>query len=401
MTTQTLRTEPHDEQPAKRRVELFVGATLLTLGTVLLAVAVGYQVYGRFARSNLDELSFTIERPQFAGHGYGVPAPAGSAAGVTTAPQADATAAAPKDNAQSAAASERQTADGSAPASSAGGEDAVSASTDGPAKDGAVDPAGAPDGSATAKAAQTTSAGTSAGGPTSDSSSSDTTVASSRTSVATDPTTSVAAQPPDEVPQHATYDTGPPSDGVARPAEPDPRLAAIAASIEASIAELATYSAPTTEDLTSPGALATRIRIPAIGVDAVIDELRILKLDDSLTWETPNKIVGHIPTTASAGSAGQGWYFGHLESPIRGEGNIFAKLPEIPELASDAPIYIFLETADRHYAYQVYVTDVVYEDDLSLTNSGKHDITLVTCTPRFYYDHRLLVTAALVGVKEA
>ena len=104
---------------------------------------------------------------------------------------------------------------------------------------------------------------------------------------------------------------------------------------------------------------------------------------------------------AAAGAQGEGWYFGHLESPLKGEGNVFTRLPEIPKLAGDAPIYIFLETAGRHYAYQVYVTDVVYQGDLSLTDSGKHDITLVTCTPRFYYDHRLLVTAALVGVKEA
>ena len=197
--------------------------------------------------------------------------------------------------------------------------------------------------------------------------------------------------------QFTASDTGPASSGVARPAEPDPRLAAI----EASIAEVSTYSAPTPEDLAYGGALATRIRIPAIEVDAVVDELRIMKLGDSLAWETPKRVVGHIPRTAKAGAAGQGWYFGHLESPLRGEGNVFARLPEIPILAVDSPIYIFLETADRHYAYQVYVTEVVYEDDIALTDTGSHDITLVTCTPRFYYDHRLLVTAALVGIRDA
>ena len=47
------------------------------------------------------------------------------------------------------------------------------------------------------------------------------------------------------------------------------------------------------------------------------------------------------------------------------------------------------------------MTEIVYEDDIALTDTGAHDITLVTCTPRFYYDHRLLVTAALVGIREA
>ena len=205
-----------------------------------------------------------------------------------------------------------------------------------------------------------------------------------------------------DTPRYTSLDTEPPSSGgVARPAEPDPRLAEIEAAVAASIAEVATYFAPTPADLASGGSLAKRIRIPAIEVDAVVDELRIRQLGDSLAWETPKKVVGHIPATAKAGAAGQGWYFGHLESPLRGEGNVFARLPEIPEIAADSPIFIFLETANRHYAYQVYVTEVVHEDEIALSDSGAHDITLVTCTPRFYYDHRLLVTAALVGIREA
>ena len=225
------------------------------------------------------------------------------------------------------------------------------------------------------------------------------------------PSSSVAARPtpaagtgssdsPDTQ-RYTSLDTEPQSSGgVARTPEPDPRLAEIAAAIEASIYEVRTYFVPTPEDLAAGGALAKRIRIPAIEVDAVVDELRIRQLGDSLAWETPKKVVGHIPATAKAGASGQGWYFGHLESPIRGEGNVFARLPEIPELAAGSPIFIFLETADRHYAYQVYVTDVVHEDVIALSDNGAHDITLVTCTPRFYYDYRLLVTAALVGIRE-
>ena len=378
MATNTLADKPGKDNPAgRRRIELFAGAILLTLGAVLLTASVGYQVYGWLARSNLDQYSFAVERPQFAGQGYDLQAPQAATSGVpgtqptiVTAAQPDAPSVAPAQSVQTPSVSAAATTyggsvrqQGSRPAAASEAPEAGSGASAGPAEGGA-------------QAIASTD-------PPSDG-------ASSVAPGATTATRWSASETTDS-------DDGSPSDGVARPAEPDPRLAAI----EASIAELATYSAPTPADLALPGARATRIRIPTIGVDAVINELKILLLNSSLAWETPNQVVGHIPTTAAAGAQGEGWYFGHLESPLKGEGNVFARLPEITKLAGDAPVYIFLETPDRHYAYQVYVTVVVYQDDLSLTDSGKYDITLVTCTPRLYYDHRLLVTAALVGVKEA
>lgn len=397
MATNTLADKPGKDNPAdSRRIELFAGAILLALGTVLLTASVGYQVYGWLARSNLDQYSFAVERPQFAGQGYDLPASQADTSGVpgtqpTTVPaaQPDAPSVAPTQSVQTPSLSAAATTDGgpvrqqgSRPAAASESPSAGSGASAGPAKGGAQAIA----------STDPPSDGASSVAPSAPAVSSQTGGATTATRWPASETTDS-----DEPPQYTASDDGSPSDGVARPAEPDPRLAAI----EASIAELATYSAPTPADLALPGARATRIRIPTIGVDAVINELKILLLNSSLAWETPNQVVGHIPTTAAAGAQGEGWYFGHLESPLKGEGNVFARLPEITKLAGDAPVYIFLETPDRHYAYQVYVTIVVYQDDLSLTDSGKYDITLVTCTPRLYYDHRLLVTAALVGVKEA
>ena len=411
MATETIRTDSRDGPAGRRRARAAVGVVLLVVGVVVLAATSGYYLYGRFARSNLDDLSFEAERPQFAGEGYGLTAPASEASirppqstsavdapqstgapqGVATVVSASAGAAAgnPAANAPSAPGLQAA-ATPSAPDAPSGG---AAIAAPGPSQIGAgtgaenfgdtevPDGTSRPGGTATVVPTAVPRVPASSGTPA-------TSAAVSRA-----PSVSATADPL----QFTSPDTGPASVGVARPAEPDPRLAAI----EASIAEVSTYSAPTPEDLAYGGALATRIRIPAIEVDAVVDELRIMKLGDSLAWETPKRVVGHIPRTAKAGAAGQGWYFGHLESPLRGEGNVFARLPELPNLAVDSPIYIFLETADRHYAYQVYVTEVVYEDDIALTDTGSHDITLVTCTPRFYYDHRLLVTAALVGIRDA
>ena len=167
-------------------------------------------------------------------------------------------------------------------------------------------------------------------------------------------------------------------------------------------AEVAKYSLPSSFDLNGARLSATRIRIPAIHLDSGVSELQVVLSDDQRVWDTPKWVVGHIPTTAQPGEQGQGWYFGHLESLIRGEGSIFRRLPEIPELLAEGePIYVFLETADRKYLYQVYETDWVHQDDLRVVDSGQQDITLVTCYPRLIYDHRVLVTAALVGVSES
>lgn len=144
---------------------------------------------------------------------------------------------------------------------------------------------------------------------------------------------------------------------------------------------------------------AHQIRIPIIGVDSPVSELAILDLGNSREYETPKNVVGHIPKTANPGESGSGWFFGHLESPIRGEGDVFRKLPKIPEYLKNGDlVYVILSREDGEYLYQVTTTQVVYQDDLVLHDSEDATITLVVCVPRLVYDHRLLATAKLVGV---
>lgn len=147
---------------------------------------------------------------------------------------------------------------------------------------------------------------------------------------------------------------------------------------------------------------ATRISIPAIGLEADIDELEILDLGDAKAYETPNNVVGHIPGSANSGEAGNNWLFGHLESLIRGEGSIFYSLPEIPNLLRRGErVYIILDTPSGEYLYEASETDLIHKTELILYPSDQPLLTLVTCYPRFKYDKRLLVTANLVGFKPA
>ena len=151
------------------------------------------------------------------------------------------------------------------------------------------------------------------------------------------------------------------------------------------------------------GTLTSRITIPLIDVDSEIQELNILNLGDSRAYETPKHLVGHIPQSPNPGELGNAWYFGHLESPIKGEGNVFHRLPEIPDLLRDGDdVFVELESVDGSiYLYRTTRTEVMHEDDLELYGSDTAQLTLVACVPRLVYDHRIVVTAELVGIKDA
>ena len=151
------------------------------------------------------------------------------------------------------------------------------------------------------------------------------------------------------------------------------------------------------------GAPTSRIAIPLIDVNSEITELAILNLGDSRAYETPKHLVGHIPQSPNPGETGNAWYFGHLESPIKGEGNVFHRLPEIPDLLRDGDdVFVELESADgRTFLYRTTRTEVIHQDDFEFYGSDIAQLTLVACVPRLVYDHRIVVTAELVGIKDA
>jgi LPXTG-site transpeptidase (sortase) family protein len=154
-------------------------------------------------------------------------------------------------------------------------------------------------------------------------------------------------------------------------------------------------SLPPSSALQSP----VRMRIPAINVDAKVEGLPILDLGDSRAYATPKFTVGHIPESSNPGAADSGWYFGHLESPVKKEGSIFSRLPEIPGLLrTGQKVYVVVDTDRTSYLYQVTHTRVVPKNDFDMIFSPEPIITLVTCVPSWVYDHRLLVEAKLVGV---
>ena len=145
--------------------------------------------------------------------------------------------------------------------------------------------------------------------------------------------------------------------------------------------------------------LPEKISIPILGLTAPIENLKIVEKDGRQVYETPKNLIGRIPSYPEEPDSFKGWYFGHLESPIKGEGNVFHDLPEIAEhLLNGDKVLISLEKSGKHLIYQATQSEVVHESELKLYDPGNEKIVLVTCSNRPLYDHRQLVTATLVGL---
>ena len=135
-------------------------------------------------------------------------------------------------------------------------------------------------------------------------------------------------------------------------------------------------------------------------IDSTVIELSIQDLGDRRAYQTPSNAVGHIPETSDAGENGEGWFFGHTESPILDEGSVFFNLQQVPGLLRNGEeVRVITGNGTEEFLYRVTGTRVVHEDDLALTAGGGPQIHLVSCVPRLVYDHRLIVDAELIAKK--
>ena len=146
---------------------------------------------------------------------------------------------------------------------------------------------------------------------------------------------------------------------------------------------------------------AISIEIPILNIKSEVKDLEIVEFDGYRKYESPNNFVGRIPSDGAPENSISAWYFGHLESPIKGEGNVFHDLPSVPDMIRDGErVYIILENEDSKYVYKAISTEVVKAEKLRLHDAGKSFIFLVTCVNRPTYDQRLVVKADIVGIIE-
>ena len=163
--------------------------------------------------------------------------------------------------------------------------------------------------------------------------------------------------------------------------------------------ELIDFSGESPLTLVAP---ATQLSIPSLGIESSVVELSIVNLDDRRAYQTPSGAVGHIPETSDAGENGDGWFFGHMETPLISGGSVFSGLDEVPDmLTAGEEVQIITDNGDEQFLYRVTGTRVVHEDDMTLAGDGGPNIHLVSCFPRLVYDHRLIVDAELIAKKSS
>jgi LPXTG-site transpeptidase (sortase) family protein len=136
------------------------------------------------------------------------------------------------------------------------------------------------------------------------------------------------------------------------------------------------------------------VRIPSIGVDSPVVELgTVLDEKGQWVWETPKHAVGHHRGTAGPGEAGNMVLSGHISSPVRGEGNVFAALPRV-KLGDE----LVVETKRGRFLYRVVTRRVVEPDAVDVMAPTEAAMaTLITCYPDWVYSHRLVLTAEPLG----
>ena len=145
---------------------------------------------------------------------------------------------------------------------------------------------------------------------------------------------------------------------------------------------------------------ATLVRIPIIGLEIGTIVLSAEAFGDGEKYAAPPFKLGIIPGQPNPGEVGNTWLFGHLESPIRGEGSVFRNLPKVHDLLRQGQrVYVIIDSADGSFLYQATEFRIMSKEDVTLWGSTGRTATLVASWPRFKYDERVVVTTELVGVK--
>lgn len=138
---------------------------------------------------------------------------------------------------------------------------------------------------------------------------------------------------------------------------------------------------------------ATWIKIPSIEVDSKVVELGTVLENGQLVYQTPDHAVGHYIGSADAGEQGNVVMYGHISSPLKGEGNVFRRLPEIKP--GDE---VLLTSAAGDFTYTVVKTMIVTPDRVDLMDpTPDARLTLITCYPDWVYSHRFIAIAMLTG----
>ncbi len=141
---------------------------------------------------------------------------------------------------------------------------------------------------------------------------------------------------------------------------------------------------------------ASRLIVPALGIDARLDEVSVSGSSIANYAAADNPAAGYASVTANPGERGAMWLFGPAGSGVRGFGN----LTRAPHLITEGDeLLMFVNTSDRDYLYAATHSEVVRAADLRLNSSDRATIHLVVPVPNGWYDHFLILSGELVGFR--
>lgn len=176
----------------------------------------------------------------------------------------------------------------------------------------------------------------------------------------------------------------------------------------------AVFYAPSTETIpaaafeaahTSPATHPARVRIPALGIDAKVEELGIVAGN---RMQAPSNFtdIGWYKYGAVPGTRGTAVMYGHLDNGL-GLSGVFKNLKDL-KVGDD--VFVQTQSGDvLHFQVTERVAYPYQEVPPSVLGQGAQSaasrISFITCsgtgiydkTVGFTYDHRLVVTAGYVG----
>lgn len=140
---------------------------------------------------------------------------------------------------------------------------------------------------------------------------------------------------------------------------------------------------------------AERLIVPELGINVKPAETG-LSGQALVMQASVEDIERYASIQANPGERGAMWFFGEVGSGARSFGGL-RNAPEI--LAAGEDVMVFVDSGPQVYLYAATHTDVMPIEELRLSSIDRATIHLVVPVPSGLFDHFLVMTGELVGVK--
>lgn len=166
------------------------------------------------------------------------------------------------------------------------------------------------------------------------------------------------------------------------------QLTGVVATTEAPAAERVALIAGA-DSVTHRGA-ATRVRVPAMGIDAEVRSVGLVFREGRLQYDTPSVGAGHYAGSANPGALGNVVIGGHVA--LRGGTGVFRALPGVP-----VGSMVEVLSGGQTYRYEVTEVRLVAPDATEVMEPTQDaTLTLITCSNDNARAKRIVVVGKLV-----